>query len=230
MNDNFTNESIINISGVIEAIKKRWKLLVISALIFVIGAICLSFFILEPKYQSTVKLFVGKEENSDEIYSNNDVQLYQNISKSYLEIIKTNDLVTRALEENNINKQAGEILKNLSATTTMNTQILTISYVSKDAVESQKILESITNEFIKTSSTLVKNVNVKVVESAKIAKSPISPNKKLNIAIGLAIGLIIGIVLCLILELLDTTIKDSENLEEITGLPVLGVIPIEKEQ
>ncbi len=230
MNDNLTNESIINLSGIIEAIKKRWKLLVISILLFVISATFVSFFILKPNYQSTVKLFVGKDENSGEVYSNNDVQLYQNISKSYLEIIKTNDLVTRALDENDIDKKAKDVLKNLSVSTTINTQILSISYVSEDPEEAQKIVESVTNEFINTANELVKNANVKVIESAKIPQSPISPNKKLDIAIGLAIGMIVGMILCLILEILDKSIKDEEDLEKVTELPVLGVIPMEKEQ
>jgi len=230
VNDNLTNESIINLSGIIEAIKKRWKLLVISILLFVISATFVSFFILKPNYQSTVKLFVGKDENSGEVYSNNDVQLYQNISKSYLEIIKTNDLVTRALDENDIDKKAKDVLKNLSVSTTINTQILSISYVSEDPEEAQKIVESVTNEFINTANELVKNANVKVIESAKIPQSPISPNKKLDIAIGLAIGMIVGMILCLILEILDKSIKDEEDLEKVTELPVLGVIPMEKEQ
>ncbi len=230
MNDNLTNESVINLSGIIEAIKKRWKLLVISILFFVIGATFISFFILKPNYQSTVKLFVGKDENSDEVYSNNDVQLYQNILKSYLEIIKTNDLVTRALDENNIDKNAKDVLKNLSVSTTINTQILSISYTSEKPEEAQKIVESVTDEFINTANDLVKNANVKVIESAKIPQSPVSPNKKLNIAIGFGIGIIIGVILSLVLELLDKSIKDEEDLEKVTELPVLGIIPMEKEQ
>ncbi len=72
-------------------------------------------------------------------------------------------------------------------------------------------------EFIKT--------NVKVVETAAIPSVPISPNIKRTSSFSLFLGLILGIGLALLVEQLDETIKTPEDLQNRTGIKVIGFIP-----
>jgi capsular polysaccharide biosynthesis protein len=43
---------------------------------------------------------------------------------------------------------------------------------------------------------------------------------------GAILGLIVGLVLAFVLEYLDDTLKTSEDVERIVGLPTLGAIPL----
>lgn len=72
---------------------------------------------------------------------------------------------------------------------------------------------------------LIKNADVKIIESVKLPENPVSPNKKMNIAIAMLLGLMVGVGLALLLEFIDNTFKDKESLENIIGVPVLGAIP-----
>lgn len=56
-------------------------------------------------------------------------------------------------------------------------------------------------------------------------ENPVSPNKKLNIAIGFLLGLMVSIGLAFLLEFVDNTFKTKEQVEQILGLPVVGAIP-----
>lgn len=67
--------------------------------------------------------------------------------------------------------------------------------------------------------------SVSVVDSAVAPLNPIKPKKLLNILIAFVVGLMTAVGLAFLLEYLDNTIKDSQDVENVLGLPVLGIIP-----
>ena len=161
----------------------------------------------------------------EEKYNNSDVQMYQQLIKTYSETIKTKDLVGNAIKNVNTIKTTGQVLGNITVTPIANTQILQIKYKDDNGKEAKEILSAITNEFINTSKTLVANGNVKVIESVEEPKSPVTPKKFLNISMGIAIGLLTGLGISILLETMDRTFKDREEIEKLVGIPVIGVIP-----
>ena len=68
------------------------------------------------------------------------------------------------------------------------------------------------------------NINVWVVEKAKIPQFPSKPNRKRNILLGLIMGLFGGVGLALFLEYLDNTIKTPDDIEDRYNIPVLATI------
>lgn len=220
------DEENIKIADILEALKNRWQLIICITLIATIVSAVFSFFIIKPKYQASTKLFVGKEsESKDSNYSNNDVQMYQKLLKTYADVISTRDLVEDAFNENSIEINPDVVLNRLVVSPKTDTQILEISYTSGDKEECKEVVEAIADEFISISSDLISNSNVRIIEKATMPKSPVSPNKKINIMIALILGLMIGSGLAIILEFLDNTFKDKEQVEKILDLPVLGSIP-----
>jgi capsular polysaccharide biosynthesis protein len=65
----------------------------------------------------------------------------------------------------------------------------------------------------------------RVVEPGKLPLVPVKPNRIKILLMGLALGLMIGGATAIILELLDTSFKKVEDIEEHLGLPVLGIAP-----
>jgi succinoglycan biosynthesis transport protein ExoP len=69
------------------------------------------------------------------------------------------------------------------------------------------------------------DTSVVVVSEASVPKSPIKPNKKLNVAIAFILSFMVFTMLAFILEYLDNTIKTPEDINRELGLSVIGVIP-----
>lgn len=67
--------------------------------------------------------------------------------------------------------------------------------------------------------------NAKIVDYAKGSKSPVSPNKMFIILAALAAGFIIPFLVIFIKDLLDTKIKNRQDIESKTNIPFLGDIP-----
>ncbi|WP_270565913.1 YveK family protein [Clostridium beijerinckii] len=225
--ENIRIEESIRIEEIINILLKRWKMILSITLLATLTAGIVSFFVIAPKYEASTKVFIGKEktDSKDQNYNNSDIQMYQQLLKTYAEVIKTNALVEKAINAEGFDLTSKDVLAGLTVTPAANTQILEITYISKDRNLSKEVLDSITNQFIKTSTDLIPNGNVKIVEPAELPENPASPNKKLNIAIAFLLGLMISVGLAFLLEFLDNTFKTKDQLEQILGVPVIGAIP-----
>ena len=72
---------------------------------------------------------------------------------------------------------------------------------------------------------LPKTSMVQITDPAEPGKTPVKPNKTVNICLGLVFGLIMGVGLAFFIEYLDTSVKTIDDVERTFQAPVLGVIP-----
>ena len=219
-------EQVISISEIIDAVKKRWKIIALCTLISTLVSGTFSFFIISPTYEASTKVFIGKEESSVENYNYNDITMYQKLLKTYSELIKTKDLINRSITNSEYELDVEDVLNNVSVTTVADTQMIQIAYKSTSPNIAKNMLENITNEFITTAQELVPNGNVRVLETVELPEEPVAPNKKMNIAIAFILGMMVGFGIVFLLEYLDNTYKNKEQLEKDLDIPVLGVIPM----
>ena len=223
---NEMEEQVISISEIFEAIKRRWIIIVAITLTATIISGIISFFVIDPVYEASTKVFVGKEENDNAAYNSSEINMYQQLLQTYAQAIKTKDLVNRAISGLKYDGlEARNVVESLTVNPISNTQILQIKYQSKDPNEAKDVLKSVTDEFIVTAKELVPNGNVRVIEEVELPQNPVSPNKKMNIAIAFLVGLMVSVGLVFLLEYLDNTYKNKDQLEKELGIPVLGAIP-----
>jgi len=67
--------------------------------------------------------------------------------------------------------------------------------------------------------------NVFIVDKATLPEFPSSPKISLNLALALAFGLGAGIATAFLLEFVDDTLCSAEEVERVSGLATLGIIP-----
>lgn len=67
--------------------------------------------------------------------------------------------------------------------------------------------------------------NAKSIDLAESERNPVSPNKSIFYFGAFFIGLLIPFVIIYIIDLLDTKVKNRENVENILNIPILGDIP-----
>ena len=67
------------------------------------------------------------------------------------------------------------------------------------------------------------------ISQPEVTEDPISPNPPRNIALGLISGLMLGCAAALLAERLDPVFHSSEELKESVNLPILGLIPVQKD-
>jgi succinoglycan biosynthesis transport protein ExoP len=76
-----------------------------------------------------------------------------------------------------------------------------------------------------TISVGLRSSNIRVVDPALAPTSPSRPQKARNILLAFLVGLVGGIGLAIFREYLDNTVKSPDDIETLTGLPSLAVVP-----
>ncbi len=71
----------------------------------------------------------------------------------------------------------------------------------------------------------LRSSNIRVVDPALIPRMPSRPNKSRNIFLAILVGLFGGIGLALVREYLDNTVKNPEDVQSLSRLPSLAVVP-----
>ncbi|PWQ98916.1 GumC family protein [Leucothrix arctica] len=72
--------------------------------------------------------------------------------------------------------------------------------------------------------------NITIIDKAGVPYEKYKPRLRNNLAFGLLLGLMLGMGAAFLREFMDDTLKSSDELERITGLPVLGLLPNIKNQ
>jgi capsular exopolysaccharide synthesis family protein len=104
-------------------------------------------------------------------------------------------------------------------------KVIQYNILKREVETAQALYESLLNRLRETESIEgLKVTNIKVIDEARLPKSPIRPRKKLNVFIALFFGLFTGTGIAFLLESIDQSIKTPEDAQKTLNLPSLGII------
>lgn len=220
-------EQSLNIKGILKILKKRLFLILIITIVTTLSSVLITYFVIRPQYQTSAKLFIGMPTMKENGQGNSfwDFSYYTQLMKPYSEIIKSDDLIERAIKRGNL-KVSSQALSNALIVNVGEGQVMTLTIYTGGKKDGVKILDAVIDEFIDTSSKLIQNSNVSVLSSPKYPSLPISPNKSKNIVFGFGLGLALGVAVVLIIHYFDNSIKGKEDIEESVGIPLIGLVPV----
>ena len=77
-----------------------------------------------------------------------------------------------------------------------------------------------------TVSAGLRATNIHIIDRAVPPSTPVRPDRMRNIIFALAAGIGLGVGLALTREALDNSIKSAQEIEKLTDLPTLAIVPI----
>jgi capsular polysaccharide biosynthesis protein len=212
-------------------LRKRMGLIILITVITVATVAGVTFFLMEPEYESTTTLLLGKPQEyqtGTQGIEYSDIQLNQKLISTYAEIAKSHKVLDQVKANLNLTDGYVQLNSYISVSMLRDTEIIKVSVTHPDPVLAAVIANETADVFMGTVADLMKIDNVQVVDEAKAMASPVSPNVKMNIAISLVLGLMIGVFLAFVLEAFDNSVKSPADVEKM-GLKVIGMIPMDKQ-
>ena len=219
------DEIEIDLREIFHVLKKRFLIILLTALIFAAGSGVYSFFIADPVYESTSRLYILTQSTS--ITSLADIQMGSSLASDYIELIKSRPVVEEVIENLNLDMEYEDLLNELTVTNPTDTRILNISVQDTDAALATKAANEFSKVAKKQISDIMKTDEPSVWEVAHRADDPIKPEKAKNIAIAFILGAILSALVVIVMYVLNDRIKGAEDIEKYLGLNTLAQVPLE---
>ena len=225
--NNQENQAVeIDVFAMLKTLWKRKFSIVLVALVFAIAAFGYSAFLAKKEYQSTSRIYVVSRQNQDNnALTNSDLQAGAYLVKDYREIILSQNVLSQAIEELKLDMTPAELSKKISVSVPTDTRILSITAKDGDPKEAARIANGLRNVAAEKIISVTKVSDVTTLDEAEVPQSPSSPNIRRNVLLGFVAGAGLMVVLLVVVEVLDDRVKRPEDVEELMGLPLLGVVP-----
>ena len=213
-----------------EVLQKRWLIVVILPLIAALTSGIISFYVIKPVYEASTTLIVGKKaaeagQAAVQMLDNSVLQANLQLAKTYATIAQSRTVEQNVIKDLGLQMTVAGLDSLISINPVKTTEILEIKVSNTDPELAASIANSMAQEFSKAVIEIKKVDSVSIVDSAVTPTSPVKPNKKLNVLIAFVVGLMASVGLVFLLEYIDNTVKTSSDVEQLLGIPVLGVIP-----
>lgn len=211
---------------------RRLYILVIVAIFIVIGVIY-SYIFVTPKYQSATTIILAKSStsstgnNSGDTITTTDLTLNQKLVSTYTELIKSKNILSEVISNLKIQKTEADLKNNITVSAVKDTDLIKITVADVKPEVAQRIASEIADIFIEKVANGVYNINnVQVWDKAEVPTSPYNVNHLKDLVIFAFIGVVIAVIYALIANVLDTSVKNKEDVEKKIGLSVLTSIPL----
>ncbi len=135
-----------------------------------------------------------------------------------------NELEIARVRERNLNEEIAKLKRKLDAQSGAEIKLRALE---TELEANRKLYDTILARLKETSvqdSTLVQP-DARVISPATVPESPSYPRKRLIVGVAFAGSALLGILIVLLLEHLDSGFRSRDQLEAVTGLPALGVVP-----
>ncbi|HFU4451286.1 TPA: YveK family protein [Streptococcus suis] len=223
MNTQDVNTVEIDVLSLLKTIWRKKFFIVLVATLGASLAFVFSAFLVTPQYDSTTRIYVvSQNAEAGAGLTTQELQAGSYLVKDYKEIILSQDVLRQVADELSLTESlAGKVSVNVP----VDTRIVSISVRDEDPNEAARIANSLRVVAAKKIIDVTKVSDVTTLEEARPAVEPSTPNTKRNIAIGFLAGGLLITALVLVKEVLDDRIKRPQDIEEVMGLPLLGVVP-----
>lgn len=199
----------IDLKDYFTVIKKRLWIIVMTTIIIAGAGYLYSNLNNSPVYQTSTRMIVEADKD---------------YMTTLMVMIKDPVIMEKVKEDLHLTRSAEQIAGQVEVTQMDESQVIRIGVTDKDPKLAMDIANATAAAFKSKANTILKFDNIQLLSAAKENYMPMNKSKYRLMIIGALFGLATGIGLAFLLDSLDSKVRMEWEVEEITGVPVLGVV------
>ncbi|MGM9849282.1 MAG: polysaccharide biosynthesis tyrosine autokinase [Bacilli bacterium] len=215
----------INIKELLQYIKEKVWIIGIALVLSLTASVIYTGVIKKPIYKSSTT-YVLISDSSKEGITTSEVTLNEKLIVTYKEIIKSRNILEKVITTLNLDETPSSLAKTISVEQVSTSSMIKITVSNKDPEMAKKIAETIGYEFSKEVESLYKISNLGLVDKALVPTVAANESNKKEMILINGGGIALSLMVIFMLFYFDNTIKDQEQVQEKTNLPVLGNVPL----
>ena len=216
--------------------KGKIKIILILALFIALGVVYTTSFV-TPEYTASTTLVLATSDNNTASQQNGNTDSTNSITateitvnsklvSTYSELVKSKNVLREVINNLGIEVEEENLRNNVKVSSVKDTELIEISVTNLNKSNAAKIANEIAKTFTKKVGEIYNINNVHIVDEAEVPNNPSNVNHLKDVVIFAAIGLIVAIAYVLLANMLDTTIKSVDEIEQTLKVTVLASIPI----
>ena len=206
------------------AVKKRWIMVLVLILVPVLIVLFKPKAIITPEYEASTRLYVIRTD-LETIAGSPKGSIEYNLLNSFVESLKTNNVIEEALIDTNSTLTVKEVSSKIYAKIFQDSNIVDLSLTGTNEEEIAKVLEDIVKIAEKTVTNYIPNSKMSAMDTVKVSEiSPINAGgnvKKVILIFGAMT--FISLLLAVTLEYLDDSFKHEDQIEKTLKESVLAI-------
>lgn len=208
-----------------------------SKIIYIIFAMAIAFCLAciyvnrfrVPEYTNYTTVLLNQSSDVEQINASS-VELNRKLISTYNEIIKSKKVLNQVIDKLSLDYNYSGLASKISVGEVGDTSIIKISVTDSDSSLAAEIANTIAEVFSQEIVTLLKIENISIIDKAEVSTVASSTSTIKIITIATLAGAFISVAIIFILFYFDTTLKNEEDIERLTGLPVIGMVPTSREK
>ena len=219
-----------NMTRFYSLIKSKFIFL-ISFIILGVGCVTLYTIVaIKPVYSVSSTLIMknmSTEKNDSQVIES--LNLFQRQAKTYLEIAALPPVKQATNQALELSPEESAKIKSIKLTNDSGSQLMTLTIRATDRELAVNYIQQYVKQYKKCTAEKFGRDDLEVVSEALGSSKPVYPILWKNMFISLIVLTFIAFNMIFFRYILSDSIDSSEDLEELTGVPTLGMIPdIEK--
>ena len=182
-----------------------------------------SFVLATPTYEATSKIYVMS--SSDSAINLSDLQIGSYLTSDYQEVFDTWEVREMVARNLGLPYDYDDLGDMMTITNPSNTRVLYITITSTNPQEAADIaneMAKVAGEYI---AETMETDTPSELSRALVPTKPITPRKKLNVAIGFILGAMVMAAVVIVRFILDDKIRNAEDIRRCADIPTLAIVP-----
>ena len=179
-----------------------------------------------PKYRSTTSFLLAQlaDEKNEDGNTVADLSMTSTLIQPYISLLGSKRVVNKVIDNLGLNTSYSTV-KSMMNITQENQAMIVLTVSNENAELAETIAKELAKVFVEEAEEIFQIENVNIIDVAERAYYPYNINHAKDLIIFGMLGAFLSCGLVLLIYMLDTTVKEEEDLEEV-GLPILGTIPV----
>ena len=231
----------VTIQRIVGVLLHRIKFIILATVVMGLLFFMYSRFVIAPMYSTSTMIYVQNYSSSQRESANNksttpknadddtakkttneenqkiypaDISASANLAEICVTLFKNSDEMTALYDGCTVNVDVAD-----------GTFFITITVDGTDAQKCANVANQLAEKAAEVYNSKFSYGQIGTLRQAKVPSAPYAPSNTKNMLIGAAIGLIVSCLISILIELIDTTIKSEDDIQDIYGIPIFAEIP-----
>lgn len=212
----------------LQLMRKHLKLVILLPIVCALAMGVYSYAFMANTYTASTSMYVLAKQtsaNSDNAANYSNLNASQMLANDVSTLLKSDRIAADTVKNLHLDSLKGYSTKVTSETTS---RVITLSVTGSDPDTSAAIANEMASNVSKVAQQVMDVQSVNVIDQAVSPSSPSGPNRSMYIAVALLAGLFIAIAIVVVSDMLNTKVRNADEMEELLGLPVIGRMPAVK--